>query len=168
MCDREISKSISVAFSSVSVNQRLHSTAIRPKKQDHCIYPLISSETRRRKITPTTHQYVSFPNQGPSLVPSFRLCESIICHLLISSRAHHSVRSQGMSPSLKRARKPFLTRNLLTGGIIAAFAAGTFWYSIAAVQQDDFVSSTFPNSGSSLLSNIPTIGRRARSFAAAV
>jgi cytochrome c oxidase assembly factor 3 len=45
-----------------------------------------------------------------------------------------------MSTSLKRARKPFLTRNLLTGGVIAAFAAGTFWYSIAAVQQDDFVS----------------------------
>jgi hypothetical protein len=48
-----------------------------------------------------------------------------------------------MSTSLKRARKPFLTRNLLTGGVIAAFAAGTFWYSIAAVQQDDFVSIVF-------------------------
>lgn len=46
---------------------------------------------------------------------------------------------QGMSDSLKRARKPFLTRNLLTGGVIVAFATATFWYSIAAVQQDDFV-----------------------------
>ncbi|KAJ9101036.1 hypothetical protein QFC21_003254 [Naganishia friedmannii] len=54
------------------------------------------------------------------------------------AQASYHPAGYGMSPSLKRARKPFLTRNLLTGGIIASFALGTFWYSIAAVQQDDF------------------------------
>ncbi|KAJ9118560.1 hypothetical protein QFC22_003780 [Naganishia vaughanmartiniae] len=54
------------------------------------------------------------------------------------AQASYHPAGYGMSQSLKRARKPFLTRNLLTGGIIASFAFGTFWYSIAAVQQDDF------------------------------
>jgi len=45
---------------------------------------------------------------------------------------------QGVSPSLKRARKPFLTRNLLTGASIVLFATSVYWYSIAAVKQDDF------------------------------
>ncbi|KAJ9110929.1 hypothetical protein QFC19_001438 [Naganishia cerealis] len=54
------------------------------------------------------------------------------------AQASYHPAGYGMSPSLKRARKPFLTRNLLTGGVITAFAVGTFWYSIAAVQQDDF------------------------------
>lgn len=44
-----------------------------------------------------------------------------------------------MSPSLKRARKPFILTNVLIGGTIVAFALGVYAYSISAVQQDDFV-----------------------------
>lgn len=44
-----------------------------------------------------------------------------------------------MSPSLARARKPFILTNVLIGGTIVAFALGVYAYSISAVQQDDFV-----------------------------
>ncbi|KAK8844730.1 hypothetical protein IAR55_006580 [Kwoniella newhampshirensis] len=44
----------------------------------------------------------------------------------------------GMSSSLKRARKPFILTNSLIGGTIFAFAVGVYFYSISAVQQDDF------------------------------
>ena len=106
------------------------------------------SEHCRRKVTPKPHSSIcQLPKPKPkprTILPAMWV--NLLCPHIFS-RAHRCVRFQGMSPSLKRARKPFLTRNLLTGGVIAAFAAGTFWYSIAAVQQDDFVSSTFPNPG---------------------
>ncbi|WRT63253.1 uncharacterized protein IL334_000156 [Kwoniella shivajii] len=44
----------------------------------------------------------------------------------------------GMSPSLKRARKPFILSNVLIGGTLFAFAVGVYVYSISAVKQDDF------------------------------
>ncbi|KAK4686985.1 hypothetical protein P7C73_g3132, partial [Tremellales sp. Uapishka_1] len=44
----------------------------------------------------------------------------------------------GTSPSLIRARKPFLLRNALTGVTIFGFAMGVYIYSISAVKQDDF------------------------------
>ncbi|GMK54244.1 hypothetical protein CspeluHIS016_0108300 [Cutaneotrichosporon spelunceum] len=42
------------------------------------------------------------------------------------------------SPALKRARKPYQIRNVLTGGAILAFITGVYLYSISAVKQDDF------------------------------
>ncbi|WVQ82843.1 hypothetical protein IAT38_004978 [Cryptococcus sp. DSM 104549] len=44
----------------------------------------------------------------------------------------------GMSPSLIRARQPFLFTNRLIGGTIIAFVIGVYTYSISAVKQDDF------------------------------
>ncbi|KAL0253892.1 hypothetical protein I308_101270 [Cryptococcus tetragattii IND107] len=52
-------------------------------------------------------------------------------------RTYHP-KGYGMSPSLKRARKPFILTNVLIGGTIVAFALGVYAYSISAVQQDDF------------------------------
>jgi cytochrome c oxidase assembly factor 3 len=46
--------------------------------------------------------------------------------------------SSSMSPGLLRARRPFFTRNLLTGALVASFAVGVYLYSISAVKQDDF------------------------------
>ncbi|CAD6564134.1 MAG: hypothetical protein CYPHOPRED_001983 [Cyphobasidiales sp. Tagirdzhanova-0007] len=48
--------------------------------------------------------------------------------------------ASGYSPSegLKRARKPFRTRNFLTGAAILGFAGSVYFYSISAVKQDDF------------------------------
>ncbi|OCF42187.1 mitochondrial protein [Kwoniella heveanensis CBS 569] len=43
-----------------------------------------------------------------------------------------------MSPSLTRARKPFILTNVLIGGTLFAFAVGVYVYSISAVKQDDF------------------------------
>ena len=43
-----------------------------------------------------------------------------------------------MSPSLKRARAPFLIQNAVTGTLLAAFAVGVYMYSIKAVKQDEF------------------------------
>ncbi|UZJ53404.1 hypothetical protein CBS101457_002724 [Exobasidium rhododendri] len=44
----------------------------------------------------------------------------------------------GVSEGLKRARRPFLVKNILTGGVIMSFAVGVYWYSISKVRQDDF------------------------------
>ncbi|GAA6042785.1 hypothetical protein JCM8097_007478 [Rhodosporidiobolus ruineniae] len=44
----------------------------------------------------------------------------------------------GVSEGLKRARLPFRNRNLVTGGLISAFAFSVYMYSIRAVAQDDF------------------------------
>jgi len=44
----------------------------------------------------------------------------------------------GVSEGLKRARAPFLVRNLVTGTIVGSFALGVYFYSISAVKQDDF------------------------------
>ncbi|KZT29386.1 hypothetical protein NEOLEDRAFT_1128119 [Neolentinus lepideus HHB14362 ss-1] len=43
-----------------------------------------------------------------------------------------------MSPGLKRARAPYRIRNAITGVAIGAFAAGVWWYSMRAVNQDVF------------------------------
>jgi hypothetical protein len=43
-----------------------------------------------------------------------------------------------MSEGLKRARRPFLVRNTLTGLLLLGFCGGVYTYSIAAVKQDDF------------------------------
>lgn len=48
------------------------------------------------------------------------------------------VRTQQMSPGLKRARAPFFLRNTVTGTVLAAFAVGIWAYSMRAVKQDDF------------------------------
>ena len=45
-----------------------------------------------------------------------------------------------MSPSLQRARKPFLIPNIIVGSCVALFTVGVYAYSISAVKQDDFVS----------------------------
>ncbi|KAJ3797554.1 hypothetical protein GGU11DRAFT_724908 [Lentinula aff. detonsa] len=47
-------------------------------------------------------------------------------------------KSGSMSPGLKRARAPFLVRNVITGIILGTFAVGVYTYSIRAVRQDDF------------------------------
>ncbi|EKD01302.1 hypothetical protein A1Q2_04380 [Trichosporon asahii var. asahii CBS 8904] len=44
----------------------------------------------------------------------------------------------GLSEALKRARRPYQMRNLLTGGAVVAFILGVYAYSISAVKQDDF------------------------------
>lgn len=43
-----------------------------------------------------------------------------------------------MSNGLRRARVPFLYKNLLTGFVILTFTSTVYIYSIAAVNQDDF------------------------------
>ena len=48
--------------------------------------------------------------------------------------------NQGFSPSLQRARKPFLIPNIIVGTLVASFVGGIYAYAISAVKQDDFVS----------------------------
>lgn len=48
--------------------------------------------------------------------------------------------TQGFSPSLQRARKPFLVPNIIVGSLVCLFAGSVYVYSISAVKQDDFVS----------------------------
>ncbi|KAJ8087071.1 hypothetical protein PM082_005898 [Marasmius tenuissimus] len=47
-------------------------------------------------------------------------------------------KSGSMSPGLRRARQPFLVRNIITGLVLGSFAVGVYTYSIRAVRQDDF------------------------------
>ncbi|KAK6904737.1 mitochondrial protein [Kwoniella mangroviensis CBS 10435] len=54
-----------------------------------------------------------------------------------ADRSYHP-KGYGMSPSLQRARKPFVLTNVLIGGTLFAFAVGVYVYSISAVKQDDF------------------------------
>lgn len=53
------------------------------------------------------------------------------------------------SPGLERARRPFRTKNALTGLAILAFAGSVYTYSINAVKQDDFsdIPAVYPNAG---------------------
>ncbi|WVQ94197.1 hypothetical protein IAU59_001275 [Kwoniella sp. CBS 9459] len=55
----------------------------------------------------------------------------------VVDRSYHP-KGYGMSPSLTRARKPFILTNVLIGGTLFAFAVGVYVYSISAVKQDDF------------------------------
>ncbi|WWC90154.1 uncharacterized protein L201_005087 [Kwoniella dendrophila CBS 6074] len=54
-----------------------------------------------------------------------------------ADKSYHP-KGYGMSPSLQRARKPFILTNVLIGGTLLAFAVGVYVYSISAVKQDDF------------------------------
>ncbi|WWC67274.1 uncharacterized protein I206_101182 [Kwoniella pini CBS 10737] len=54
-----------------------------------------------------------------------------------ADKSYHP-KGYGMSPSLQRARKPFVLTNVLIGGTLFAFAVGVYVYSISAVKQDDF------------------------------
>lgn len=54
------------------------------------------------------------------------------------ARATYHPGGYGVSEGLKRARRPFRTRNFVTGGLITAFAFSVYFYSIRAVAQDDF------------------------------
>ncbi|GAA5968025.1 hypothetical protein JCM11641_003705 [Rhodosporidiobolus odoratus] len=55
-----------------------------------------------------------------------------------AAKATYHPGGYGVSEGLKRARAPFFTRNLITGGLISAFAFSVYFYSIRAVAQDDF------------------------------
>ncbi len=52
--------------------------------------------------------------------------------------SYHGATGYQVSEGLKRARRPFRTRNFITGSLITAFAASVYFYSIRAVAQDDF------------------------------
>ena len=47
--------------------------------------------------------------------------------------------SQGSSPSLQRARKPYNLGNFLIGSTLALFSGGVYTFSISSVKQDAFV-----------------------------
>ncbi|KAI0700621.1 hypothetical protein BC835DRAFT_1266066 [Cytidiella melzeri] len=66
------------------------------------------------------------PNQPPTYVDKKTVNASYRPH------------SSQMSPGLKRARQPFLLRNVLTGLVLASFTVGVWAYSIGAVKQEDF------------------------------
>ncbi|KEP53051.1 coiled-coil protein [Rhizoctonia solani 123E] len=55
-----------------------------------------------------------------------------------TASASYRPNGYGMSPALKKARRPFVIRNAITGTAIAAFAVGVWAYSISAVKQDNF------------------------------
>ena len=55
-----------------------------------------------------------------------------------ATRASYHPKGYGVSEGLARARRPFRTRNAITGSIIALFAFSVYSYSISAVKQDDF------------------------------
>ncbi|KAI8991411.1 hypothetical protein BDF20DRAFT_844494 [Mycotypha africana] len=44
----------------------------------------------------------------------------------------------GFSPALQRARKPFVTRNVMTLVGLLTFTSSVYAYSLMAVKQDDF------------------------------
>ncbi|KIM21942.1 hypothetical protein M408DRAFT_333154 [Serendipita vermifera MAFF 305830] len=52
--------------------------------------------------------------------------------------ASYRPKGYGISPGLRRARRPFILVNLLTGSLISLFAVGVWAYSIRAVRQDVF------------------------------
>ncbi|PWN50416.1 hypothetical protein IE53DRAFT_410919 [Violaceomyces palustris] len=55
-----------------------------------------------------------------------------------STHATYHPKGYGVSEGLKRARRPYLVRNLITGTAIMSFAVGVYFYSISKVKQDDF------------------------------
>ncbi|PWY97895.1 hypothetical protein BCV70DRAFT_202383 [Testicularia cyperi] len=55
-----------------------------------------------------------------------------------STHATYHPGGYGVSEGLKRARKPYRIRNLVTGGLIMGFATSVYFYSISKVKQDDF------------------------------
>ncbi|KIS65942.1 uncharacterized protein UMAG_12036 [Mycosarcoma maydis] len=55
-----------------------------------------------------------------------------------STHATYHPGGYGISQGLKRARKPYRVRNILTGSLIVAFATSVYFYSISKVKQDDF------------------------------
>ncbi|KZF23800.1 hypothetical protein L228DRAFT_246648 [Xylona heveae TC161] len=56
----------------------------------------------------------------------------------IIPRSSYYDRHYRQAPALVRARKPFLIKNILTGGAIFAFVAGVYAFTIRAVAQDEF------------------------------
>ncbi|KAJ9475914.1 Cytochrome c oxidase assembly factor 3 [Pseudozyma hubeiensis] len=55
-----------------------------------------------------------------------------------STHATYHPDGYGISEGLKRARKPYRVRNLITGSLIMGFATSVYFYSISKVKQDDF------------------------------
>ncbi|KAJ1024155.1 hypothetical protein NDA16_002994 [Ustilago loliicola] len=55
-----------------------------------------------------------------------------------STHATYHPDGYGISEGLKRARKPYRFRNILTGSLIMGFATSVYFYSISKVKQDDF------------------------------
>ncbi|CBQ71307.1 conserved hypothetical protein [Sporisorium reilianum SRZ2] len=55
-----------------------------------------------------------------------------------STHATYHPGGYGISEGLKRARKPYQLRNILTGSLIMGFATSVYFYSISKVKQDDF------------------------------
>ncbi|KAG8786221.1 hypothetical protein FRB91_005880 [Serendipita sp. 411] len=52
--------------------------------------------------------------------------------------ASYRPKGYGISPGLRRARRPFLFSNIVYGAVISLFVFGTWAYSIRAVSQDAF------------------------------
>ncbi|KZZ89071.1 hypothetical protein AAP_04556 [Ascosphaera apis ARSEF 7405] len=48
-------------------------------------------------------------------------------------------------PALLRARRPYLVKNAVTGGVLFAFCIGVYAFTIRAVGQDDFSDVVIPD-----------------------
>lgn len=72
-----------------------------------------------------------------------------------ATRASYHPKGYGVSQGLARARRPFRTRNAITGSLIALFAFSVYSYSISAVKQDDF--SDLPAPDRAAASSVRTI-----------
>jgi cytochrome c oxidase assembly factor 3 len=55
-----------------------------------------------------------------------------------TAQASYRPKGYGISPSLQRARQPYVLRNAITGLVIGAFVTSVWAYSISAVKQDNF------------------------------
>ncbi|KAN0064917.1 hypothetical protein ACQY0O_001974 [Thecaphora frezii] len=55
-----------------------------------------------------------------------------------STHATYHPKGYGVSEGLKRARRPYLFKNAVTGSLIMGFVVGVYFYSISKVKQDDF------------------------------
>ncbi|KAH8145124.1 uncharacterized protein LAJ45_10904 [Morchella importuna] len=63
----------------------------------------------------------------------------------VAPRSSYYQSDYTQGPSLIRARKPFLVKNLLTGAAILALTGSIYLYTIKAVAQDNFEDVTVPD-----------------------
>jgi cytochrome c oxidase assembly factor 3, fungi type len=117
-----------VAVSTLSdvplININTAGTCALPQRANTYRHPPRSNERR-----------LHLPANRKAVLQAQKLCKEHIHFYPMS--AHRNV-GQVMSPGLKRARQPYLLRNVVTGLVITAFVGGVYAYSINAVKQDVF------------------------------
>ncbi|EPQ30583.1 uncharacterized protein PFL1_02107 [Pseudozyma flocculosa PF-1] len=102
----------------------------------HTLRSTLAAPSTPARASPSQLRFASSSSSSSAPPPTSNATRSTVPPR--STHATYHPKGYGVSEGLKRARRPYLVKNIVTGSLIMGFAVGVYLYSISKVKQDDF------------------------------